>query len=127
MLEDKAAAVWTLQQFTTLAGKAWFALQRHNDSSVVQQITGYSHEIEQHLEQMGITPEVLPSTTEEEFLKRGMVDRELDAADNTDDSPEAVFCVVRPHLHPCVANRRSPPWRPSREPNGGLVSCLALF
>jgi hypothetical protein len=62
---------WTLQQFATIAGHPWFALQRHSDAGVEQQFTGYRHEMEALAKQLGVQPEELPPTTAEEFLERG--------------------------------------------------------
>lgn len=61
---------WTVQQFTTVAGKPWFALQKHNDSGVVWQATGYRHEIESLCKLRNIQPEKLDPIDEEEFYRR---------------------------------------------------------
>jgi hypothetical protein len=62
--------LWTLQKFTTVAGRPWYALQQHSDSGVERQYTGYKHEMDALCRELRITPELLPPTTEEEFLKR---------------------------------------------------------
>jgi hypothetical protein len=60
-MADDAGVFWTLQQFWTgPTGKPWYALQKQND------------EIDAICKEYGITPEELPPTTEEEFLKRAM-------------------------------------------------------
>jgi hypothetical protein len=72
-MADDAGVFWTLQQFWTgPTGKPWYALQKQNDEGVLQQFTGYRHEIDAICKEYGITPEELPPTTEEEFLKRAM-------------------------------------------------------
>ena len=38
--------LWTVQQFTTVAGHPWYALQQHSDGGVLWQYTGYRHEID---------------------------------------------------------------------------------
>jgi hypothetical protein len=42
---------WTLQQFATVDGKPWFALQKHNDGGVILHVTGWRHEIEKLCQQ----------------------------------------------------------------------------
>jgi hypothetical protein len=68
-LDDKGT-IWTLQQFTTVAGKPWYALQQHTDAGVERQYTGYRHEMDALCRELRIVPEALPPTTEEEFLRR---------------------------------------------------------
>ena len=61
---------WTLQQFTTIAGHPWFALQQHNDAGIISQFTGYRHEVDAMCSKHGITPEELDPITEQEFFDR---------------------------------------------------------
>lgn len=65
---------WTLQQFTTVAGQPWYALQQHSDGGVERQYTGYEHEMTALCRKLRVTPQVLPPTTEEEFLSRSQGD-----------------------------------------------------
>lgn len=65
---------WTMQQFTTVAGKPWFALQKQSDKGLLWQFTGYRHEIDRLCIKHGITPVRLPPTTEEEFFCRAAGD-----------------------------------------------------
>jgi hypothetical protein len=67
---DSKSVVWTLQQFCTVAGRPWFALQQQTDEGVIWQATGYRQELDELCTRQGITPDELPPTTEEEFLKR---------------------------------------------------------
>jgi hypothetical protein len=64
----------TLQEFAEVAGKPWYALQRHSDAGVERQYTGYRDEVDAPTRQLGICYEELPATTEEEFLRRAMGD-----------------------------------------------------
>ena len=59
---------WTLQQFTTVCGKPWYALQVQTDAGVLRQWTGYRHEMDELSKKLGVEPEELPPTTEEEFF-----------------------------------------------------------
>lgn len=63
---------WTLQQFSTINGKPYYALQQHNDSGVVWQCTGYRHEIDAVTTKHRITPELLDPIDEEEFYSRAV-------------------------------------------------------
>ena len=66
-------AFWTLQQFWTgPTGKPWYALQKQTDEGVLWQFTGYRHEVDELCRKHRITPQELPPTTEEEFLRRSM-------------------------------------------------------
>lgn len=69
---DGDGSVWTLQEFTQVAGKPWYALQQHSDAGVQRQYTGFDHEMTALCRTLRVTPERLPPTTEEEFLKRAM-------------------------------------------------------
>ncbi len=69
-MEEGDGTIWTLQEFTQIAGKLWYALQRHSDAGVQRQYTGFEHEMTALCRTLCITPERLPRTTEEEFLKR---------------------------------------------------------
>jgi hypothetical protein len=61
---------WTVQQFATVAVKPWFALQKHNDSGVIWQATGYRHEVDELCTKQDITPQELEPIDEEEFYRR---------------------------------------------------------
>jgi len=65
---DSAVPYWTVQQFTTVAGRPWFALQLQSDGGVDRQYTGYFHEMKHLAAELGVTPQVRAPTTEEEFL-----------------------------------------------------------
>lgn len=69
-MEEGDGTIWTLQELTQIAGKPWYALQRHSDAGVERQYTGYEHEMTALCRTLRITPERLPRTTEEEFLQR---------------------------------------------------------
>jgi hypothetical protein len=69
---DDTGTFWTLQQFTVICGKPWYALQRQNDEGVLWQYTGYRHEVDAFCRKHGVTPQELPPTTEEEFFRRSM-------------------------------------------------------
>jgi hypothetical protein len=73
-MADDTGALWTLQQFTEVAGKPWYALQRHSDAGIEWQYTGYRHEVDTLIRKLRIKPEELPPTTEEEFLSRAAGD-----------------------------------------------------
>ncbi len=64
------STIWTLQQFTTVAGQPWYALQQQSDGGMEKQFTGYHHEMTALCRKLRITPEVLTPTTEEEFLRQ---------------------------------------------------------
>ena len=68
--EQKPSTFWTLQQFAIVAGRPWYALQEQNDGGVLAQFTGYRHQMESLAAQLGIVPEELEPTTEEEFYSR---------------------------------------------------------
>ncbi len=68
--KNRSESHWTLQQFTTKAGRPWYALQQHNDDGLLCQFTGYRHELEGIATKHGITPEELDPITKEEFFKR---------------------------------------------------------
>lgn len=70
MISEKEENVWTLQQFATVAGQPWFALQFQSDGGVQMQFTGYRHEMDNLAGKLGITPEELPVITEEEYFAR---------------------------------------------------------
>lgn len=61
---------WTVQQFSTVAGRPWFALQKHNDAGVIWQATGYRHEMETLCRNHSITPDELKPINEAEFNRR---------------------------------------------------------
>jgi hypothetical protein len=61
---------WTLQEFATVAGHSWYALQQQSDADVERQWTGYRYEMDRRAAQLGVTPEVLTPITEDEFLTR---------------------------------------------------------
>ena len=61
---------FAVQQFTTINRKPWFALQRRSGAGVVQQWTGYRHEMEELIRRLGVTPEELAPTTEDELFTR---------------------------------------------------------
>lgn len=61
---------WTLQQFTTLPGGPWLALQEQDDAGIMRQFTGYRHELEAIARQLRVTPQELEPITEQEFLSR---------------------------------------------------------
>ena len=61
---------WTVQQFTFVAGRPWFALQQHSDGGVLWQYTGYRHEMDALAVRLGIEPEELDPIGEEEFFAR---------------------------------------------------------
>ena len=61
---------WTLQQFTAIAGRPWYALQGRSGAGVERQYTGYAEELAELARHLGITPEVLPATTEADFFRR---------------------------------------------------------
>jgi hypothetical protein len=64
---DSENAFWTVQQFWTgPTGQPWYALQKQSDEGVLQQFTGYPHEIDDLCRMLGIIPEELPATTEDE-------------------------------------------------------------
>ena len=62
--------LWTVQQFTTIAGHPWYALQQHSDGGVLWQFTGYRHEIDALAARLAITPEELPPISEQDFFAR---------------------------------------------------------
>ncbi|MGO9440888.1 MAG: hypothetical protein ACLPXM_10125 [Terriglobales bacterium] len=62
--------IWTVQQFTTIAGHPWFALQQHNDAGILCQFTGYRHEIDALIARLAIVPEELSPLAEEDFFAR---------------------------------------------------------
>jgi hypothetical protein len=66
---DKGTS-WTLQEFTTVAGRPWYALQQHSDGGVERQYTGNKQEMDALCRKHRIRPQKLPPTTEEEFLSR---------------------------------------------------------
>jgi hypothetical protein len=72
---------WTLQEFTTVAGKPWYALQKQNDGGIVWQFTGYLYEVIELAERIGVVPEELAPITEDEFFARLAVSEQ--AEDNT--------------------------------------------
>jgi hypothetical protein len=61
---------WTLQQFTTVAGKPWYALHEQTDAGVERGFTGYRYEMDELAARLGIVPEELEPTTEEEYFSR---------------------------------------------------------
>jgi len=62
---------WTLQQFNTIGGQPWMALQEHaTDGSVTRQLTGYEHEVRELATHLQVTPLELPATTQVEFLSQ---------------------------------------------------------
>lgn len=65
---------WTLQEFTSVAGKPWYALQEQSDSGVERQFTGNKQEMDALCRKHRIRPQELPQTTEEEFLNRAQGD-----------------------------------------------------
>ena len=69
-MTERAASLWTLQEFATVAGKPWFALQKQSDAGILSQWTGYRHEVDELAARLAITPEELPATTEDEFFAR---------------------------------------------------------
>ena len=64
---------WTLQEFTTIAGRPYFALQMENDAGVQKRFTGYRHEMDALAADIGISAEQLDPIGEEEFFARGEV------------------------------------------------------
>ena len=69
-MTKRAASLWTLQEFATVAGKPWFALQKQNDAGILWQWTGYRHEVDALASRLAITPEELPATSEKDFFSR---------------------------------------------------------
>ena len=69
-MAESGSIIWTLQEFTQVAGKPWFALQEHTDAGVQRQFSGYKHELAALCRKLRISPERLAPTTEEEFIKR---------------------------------------------------------
>lgn len=61
---------WTLQEFATVAGKPWYALQFQSDGGVEIQFTGYRSEMDELAVKLGIEPEELPAIAEDEFISR---------------------------------------------------------
>jgi hypothetical protein len=68
--EQALKHTWTIQRFTTVAGRPWFALHKQDDSGVIWAITGYRWEIDAFIRQHGIQAEELPGITEEEYFSR---------------------------------------------------------
>jgi hypothetical protein len=61
---------WTVQQFATIAGKPWYALQQREGDHAIQQFTGNRDEINRLCGKFRITPRALEPVTEEEFFSR---------------------------------------------------------
>jgi hypothetical protein len=69
---NNTGVYWTLQQFWTgPTGQPWCAVQQQTDQGVLWPFTSYRHEVDAICQKHGITPEELPPTTEEEFLRPG--------------------------------------------------------
>jgi hypothetical protein len=66
--DDKT--VWTLQQYDSISGKAWYALLEQDAAGVRRGWTGYRPELEALARILNITPRELPPTTSEEFFIR---------------------------------------------------------
>ena len=71
--------LWTLEQFTTIAGKPRYVLEEHCDDGqhllrpsggVKRQFTGYREELLELAARMGVSPEEGPGITEQEFFRR---------------------------------------------------------
>ncbi len=61
---------WTVQQFTTIAGKPWYALQQREGDQAIQKFTGDRDEIDRLCRKFKIEPQELEPVTEEEFFSR---------------------------------------------------------
>lgn len=59
-----------LQQFVTIAGRPWYALQQQSDGGVERQFTGYREDMDVLAGRLGIVPEESEPTTEPEFFQR---------------------------------------------------------
>ncbi len=78
---------WTLQQFTEINNKPYYALQRHSDAGVMWQCTGYRYEINAVMAAHRITPELLDPIAEDDFFARFETPQEPD-----DFTRPAVYC-----------------------------------
>ena len=67
--EDTAGSFWTLQEFIRMGSNAWYALQKHTESGIERQYTGFKHEMDNLARAMGVTPKSLPPTTEQHFWR----------------------------------------------------------
>jgi hypothetical protein len=65
---DPKESLWTLQEFATVAGRPWFALQLQSDGGVELPFTGYRWEMDDVAAKLGIVPGELPAITEEDFF-----------------------------------------------------------
>lgn len=70
LLAPGQGSVWTIQQFTTICGQPWLALQRQNDEGVQWGFTGYRHEIDALCRKHSIIPRELEPITENEYYRR---------------------------------------------------------
>ena len=69
-MTERDASLWTLQEFATVAGQPWYALQKQDDAGILSQWTGYRHEVDVIAARLAITPEELPAVSEDEFFAR---------------------------------------------------------
>ncbi len=72
-LSQRVSGEWTLQQFSEVAGKPWYALaERDETGNVVRQFTGYRGEMDEFARQYGLKPRELPAIAESQFLSEQM-------------------------------------------------------
>jgi hypothetical protein len=72
-LSERVCGGWTLQQFSEVAGKPWYALaERDETGNVVRQFTGYRGEMDEFARQYGLKPRELPAIAESQFLAEQM-------------------------------------------------------
>jgi len=81
-LHEPVSGEWTLQQFTEVAGKPWYALaERDEKGNVVRQFTGNRGEMDEFAQQHGLKPRELPAIAESRFLAEQMKSAEPGAAE----------------------------------------------
>jgi len=86
-LHERVSGEWTLQQFSEVAGKPWYALaERDEKGNVVRQFTGNRGEMDEFARQHGLKPRELPATAESQFLSEQMKSGELGAAEQVSPS-----------------------------------------
>jgi len=85
-----AGTHWTIQQFSEVCGRPWYALQKQDDGGVIQGFTGYRHELTALCELHGIEPEELEPISEAEYLRRALSEYPPDRGDGL-HSPGLAF------------------------------------
>jgi hypothetical protein len=68
--EEACLTLWTVQQFATVCGQPWFALQKQNDGGVEWCFTGYRHEVDELARKLGVRPVELGPIAEDEYYRR---------------------------------------------------------